>query len=105
MERTMEARSLGYFAARLFGQRISTLSRSVLERLSLPARSSDRLLSIEDRITIGPKKTLMLVNCAGRRFLVATAGDAIVPMIEVRPLRNDGVSGEFDAGERQEGVL
>ncbi len=103
MGRTTEAGSPGYLAGRLFGQRISTLSRFVLERLSLPVKSADRLLSIEERLAIGPKKTLMLVNCAGRRFLVAAAGDAIAPIIEVRPLC--GASGEVDAVEEQEGVL
>ena len=100
----MEAHSPGYLTGRPFVQKISTLGRFVLERLSLPVKSADHLLSVEERVAIGPKKTLMLVNCAGRRFLVATAGDAIAPMIEVRPLRNGGASSEPDVQNQPEGA-
>lgn len=104
MDRTIEARSPGYLAVRLFGQRISNLSRIVLETLSLPSKCSDRLLSVEERIAIGPRKTLLLVNCAGRRFLVATAGDAIAPMIEVRPFHENSASGDVNARGPQDGL-
>jgi len=72
-----------YLAGLLVGRRLSHLGRTALGRLLSPA-PGHRLL-IEERIAIGPKKTLMLVSCAGRHFLVATAGDFIAPLIEVRP--------------------
>jgi flagellar biogenesis protein FliO len=84
-ETTMEARSPGYPAG-LLAQRIARRARSAFEKFLRRAQSSDRLLLIEERIAIGPKKTLLLVNCAGRRFLVATAGDTIAPLVEVQPL-------------------
>ena len=40
-------------------------------------------LRIEERLHLGPKKSLLLVNCHGRRFLVATAGETIASLIEV----------------------
>jgi hypothetical protein len=67
------------------GRRISGLARFGIEALFGTSRSSDRLLSIEERLVIEPKKTLFLVNCLGRRFLVGTAGSSICPMFEVRP--------------------
>jgi flagellar biogenesis protein FliO len=42
-------------------------------------------LRMEERLSLGPKKTLFLVDCAGRKFLVAAGADTIVAMTEVRP--------------------
>jgi flagellar biogenesis protein FliO len=40
-------------------------------------------LHAEARLSLGPKKSLVLVNCCGRRVLLGLAGDAIVPLGEV----------------------
>ena len=92
-ERTLEIRSSGFIAGLPAAQRIVRLMRLAFEKLSRTAHPPDRCLSIEERLVIGPKKTLMLVNCEGRRFLLAMAGDMITPMIEVRPLAEDTFRG------------
>jgi hypothetical protein len=85
MERAMGAPSPAYQAGWPIVQRLSALARAAFERLVRNVQSSGRLLAIEERISIGPKKTLMLVSCAGRRFLVATASETVGPLIEVLP--------------------
>lgn len=50
-------------------------------RISKPA--SDVPLRIEARLSLGPKKSLILVNCCGRRMLLSISGDAIAPVLEV----------------------
>lgn len=55
------------------------------------ASAADRALVVEDRVAIGPKKMLVVVCCHGQRFLIATAGDTIGPLVEItppRPVRN-----------------
>lgn len=84
IEGVSEGRFSNYLVGLLAGRRISHLGRTALGRLLSLAPPRHRLL-IEERIAIGPKKTLMLVSCAGRHFLVATAGDFIAPLIEVCP--------------------
>lgn len=45
-------------------------------------------LRVEGRISLGPKKSLVLVNCLGRRVLVAVSGDQVTPVMEMaRPTR------------------
>ncbi|HEX3472672.1 MAG TPA: flagellar biosynthetic protein FliO, partial [Silvibacterium sp.] len=84
-------------------QRIVRLMRLAFEKLSWTAQPSERYLSIEERLAIGPKRTLMLVNCRGRRFLLAMAGDTISPMIEVRPLSEGSSRGvEADIAKQEE---
>ena len=78
-----------YLAGLRAGRKISGLARAAFGRL-FSAASAERRLHIEERLTIGPKKTLMLVNCAGRHFLVATSAETIAPIIEIRPLDEDG---------------
>lgn len=54
------------------------------------AACAERALAVEERVTIGPKKSLMVVRCHGQRFLIGVAGDAIGPVIEVtepKPVR------------------
>ena len=82
INRAIPDRHFSYTAGLLLGRRIFNLKRIALGRLWSPTPMQDRLF-IEERITIGPKKTLTLVNCAGRRFLVAAAGDFIAPLIEI----------------------
>jgi flagellar biogenesis protein FliO len=57
--------------------------RRLLRRFTSAPNSTERLLAVEDRVTLGPKKALLLVRCHGRRFLIATAGDTIGPIMEV----------------------
>jgi flagellar biogenesis protein FliO len=39
-------------------------------------------LRAEARLNLGPKKSLVLVNCCGRRVLLGLSGDAMVPLGE-----------------------
>ena len=78
--------------------------RFALERL-LPEAQTDRRLFIEERLVIGPKKTLILVNCVGRHFLLATAADVITPMGEVLPLTESNYRAESPTASRQQGTL
>jgi len=50
-------------------------------RISKPA--VDAPLRIEARLSLGPKKSLVLVSCCGRRMLLSISGDAIAPVLEV----------------------
>jgi hypothetical protein len=43
-------------------------------------------LSVEGRVNLGPKKSLVLVHCHGRRYLIASAGDTMAPILEVLPV-------------------
>jgi flagellar biogenesis protein FliO len=61
-----------------------TLLSRAITRLSRVRATQQGALRIEERLQFGPKKTLLLVSCHGRRFLVATAGETIAPLIEVR---------------------
>jgi len=103
MEAITATRSRGYGTGRLLAQRFSNLTRLAVGSLFGADQSQDRLLSIEERIGIGAKKSLILVNCAGRRFLIATAGEAIAAMVEVRPPCEDGPA--VSAPHRTEGRL
>ena len=60
-------------------------ARWLLQNFSRSAIPATRALVVEERVAIGPKKSLVLVRCRGQRFLVATAGDTIGPVIEVGP--------------------
>lgn len=40
-------------------------------------------LRVEGRISLGPKKSLVLVNCRGREVLLAVSGDAVTPVMEL----------------------
>ncbi|MFZ0632235.1 MAG: flagellar biosynthetic protein FliO [Acidobacteriaceae bacterium] len=40
-------------------------------------------LRVEGRISLGPKKSLVLVNCLGRQVLLAVSGDAVTPVMEL----------------------
>jgi flagellar biogenesis protein FliO len=60
--------------------------------------AADAPLSAEARLSLGPKKSLVLVNCCGRRVLVGLSGDAIVLLGEwphpSEPRRKAGVRKE-----------
>lgn len=51
-------------------------------------------LRLESRVSLGPKKSLLLVNCCGKRILLAVAGDAITPVMEVAGRRRPGTAKE-----------
>lgn len=69
--------------------------RLLVVRLKPAARSAERVLAVEERVGLGPKKALMVVRCHGQRFLVATAGDTVGPILELakpkvaRPTRRE----------------
>jgi flagellar biogenesis protein FliO len=42
----------------------------------------DAPLRAEARLSLGPKKSLVLVNCCGRRVLLGLSGDALIPLGE-----------------------
>ncbi len=46
-------------------------------------QAEDRSLFIEERLSFGPKKQLLVVNCYGRRFLMASSADAVTSLVEV----------------------
>jgi flagellar biogenesis protein FliO len=48
--------------------------------------AAERALCIEEQVAVGGKKSVTLIVCHGRRFLLASSGDAIAPLIEVQPL-------------------
>lgn len=57
--------------------------RWLFQRISPAAADAKRALVVEERVTIGPKKAMVLVRCHAQRFLVATAGDTVGPFIEI----------------------
>ena len=68
-----------------FFRSLRSVAHWLLRRFTPTASSAPRVLAVEDRVTIGPKKSLVVVRCHGRRFLIATCGDTIGPVIEVTP--------------------
>ena len=66
----------------LAGQ-IRKAARWLVQRVSPSAGTAERVLAVEERVSIGPKKMLLLVRCHNQKFLVATAGDGVGPIIEV----------------------
>jgi len=43
----------------------------------------DAALRVAGRISLGPKKSLVLVECRGRQVLLAVSGDAVTPVMEL----------------------
>lgn len=61
------------------------LSRTVRQFLTAKMTSAlkTRELRVEERLSIGPKKTLLVVYCRGERFLVASSAEninAVLPL-------------------------
>lgn len=52
-------------------------------RIAHAASAPERVLAVEDRVAVGPKKSLLVVRCHGQRFLVGVSADAIGPLVEV----------------------
>jgi hypothetical protein len=67
----------------VFWRMVSGLTRS----LSGGHASAETSLWIDEKLSLGPKKMLFLVNCGGRQFLVATGADTVVSMVEVSPVK------------------
>jgi flagellar biogenesis protein FliO len=40
-------------------------------------------LRVEARLSLGAKKSLVLVNCRGRQVLLALSGDTVAPVLEL----------------------
>lgn len=59
--------------------------RWLVQRFSSAASAAERVLAVEERVSIGPRKTLVLIRCHNQQFLVATAGDTVGPIIEIAP--------------------
>ena len=64
------------------------LARAVMSLMRCGAGlpPDERALRIEERLTLGGKKSVTLLICHGRRFLLATSDDVLTPMGEVLPL-------------------
>lgn len=56
---------------------------ALVGRMTGTAASAESPLRIEARLSLGPKKSLALVDCHGRRVLLALSGDAIVPVLQI----------------------
>jgi hypothetical protein len=48
-----------------------------------------RLLSVAERLDLGPKKALVIVACGERRFLVACGAETIAAMLEIGSAKKD----------------
>jgi hypothetical protein len=44
-------------------------------------------LRVEARLSLGVKKSLVLVNCRGRQVLLALSGDSVSPILELGETR------------------
>ncbi|HEX4005956.1 MAG TPA: flagellar biosynthetic protein FliO [Acidobacteriaceae bacterium] len=64
-----------------------------LRRLAGNPASQTMPLRVEARLSLGAKKSLVLVNCSGRQVLLALHGDAITPLLEMpKPRKTAGSS-------------
>ncbi len=50
-------------------------------------------LSVAARLDLGAKRSLLVVECGGRRFLVGAGAETISAMLELGPPRPSGVAG------------
>ncbi|HEX4312287.1 MAG TPA: flagellar biosynthetic protein FliO [Acidobacteriaceae bacterium] len=50
--------------------------------MSLPT-AGEMPIRLEGRLNLGPKKSLVLVNCRGKSVLLAMGSDVITPIMEV----------------------
>jgi hypothetical protein len=46
---------------------------------------AESTLKIEEKLSLGPKKMLYLVNCKGRDLLIAAGADSIISVMELSP--------------------
>ena len=85
-EKAIQTRNASDLVGHLLGQSFMSRMRGTFQTLLRTADPPKRLISIEERMAIGPKKSLILVNCAGRRFLFASSDDSMTPLVEVKAL-------------------
>lgn len=64
---------------------------ALLARIGRRLQPAGRVLHVEERLMLGGRKSVTLIVCHGRRFLLASSGDALAPLVEVRSL-DDGPS-------------
>jgi flagellar biogenesis protein FliO len=57
------------------------LLRAMGRRMSQSRGDAERHLRIDERVSIGPKKSLLLVSCCGQRVLVAVAGETVTMLL------------------------
>ena len=85
---TMErVRALGLKTPAL--RRLADLLRAVSRRMSQAREDAERHLRIDERLNIGPKKSLLLVSCCGQRVLVAVAGETVTTLLEMDTQKMD----------------
>ncbi|HTX43064.1 MAG TPA: flagellar biosynthetic protein FliO [Acidobacteriaceae bacterium] len=58
-----------------------------LRRIGSTRARAEAPLRVEARLSLGPKKSLVLVRCQGRQLLLAVAGDSIAPLLEMPATR------------------
>lgn len=58
-----------------------------LRRIGGTQARAEAPLRLEARVSLGPKKSLVLVHCQGRQLLLAVAGDSIVPLMDTAAAR------------------
>lgn len=54
-----------------------------LRRVASGSTASQGALRVESRMSLGPKKSLVLVNCRGREVLLAVSGDSITAVMDM----------------------
>jgi flagellar biogenesis protein FliO len=81
--KTIAAGPQNFAEASPLAQHLRCAMRWLIRRFTHATDPAERALAVEERVTIGPKRSLILVRCHGQRFLVATAGDTIGPVIEL----------------------
>ena len=82
---------------RAIGRRGQIASGNASRRVAACACSRDpRLLSVAERLDLGPKKSLLVVTCGERRFLVASGAETIASLLEIGR-REGGRYGEVAA--------
>lgn len=64
-----------------------------LRRLASTPAEGEAPLRLESRVTLGPKKSLVLVNCCGKRVLLAVSADTVVPVMEIPAVRRRPAGG------------
>ena len=65
------------------GVQVGWLGRAVSWLVGNLSRSEQTALHVEARLSLGPKKSLVLIHCAGRQVLLALSGDAITPVLDL----------------------
>lgn len=76
---------------------IRKAGRWLVQRIAPAVGTAERVLAVEERISIGPKKALVLIRCHDQQFLVATAGDNVGPIMEIpskKTVRRSGKKGK-----------